>query len=445
MPTNPDRIIISGLGLISPLGLNAWQTFTALLAGRTLADRAQRLPAQTSPVNLVRAIGCVNNCRQTMVDPTIEIAERVAREATTDASVDLRHLPCYLGTSKGAVHSLTATLNNLANRPAQISVAMDTALPVALGPHGYLDQHLHHRLGLDIRQHVVSACASSLHALHNARLALLDTKRTKAPSQALVLTAESAMLPLFIHSYLRLGVLAPPTVKDYLALPLDERRTGFMLAEMGAAVVMERTNRIAPGQIELIDTALASESHDLIRPSPNMHALAHVAEQLVSRHGVDVLHPHAPGTIDHDPVEMNVYSKLISDFHFRELTGKTSAVLASQTNPKIRNLTDSNATQAVKNPHISSPKIYACKGATGHGLGAAGLVSLVIACLCAKTNRLPPMPWLSHPIDCPLPLSPAASNLPPNSTHGLFAAGFAGHVAGAVIRQHPARNRALAN
>ena len=379
-----------------------------------------------------------------MTDPTIEIAGHVAREATADAGVNLRHLPCYLGTSKGAVHALTATLNNFANRPAQISVATDTALPVALGPHGYLTQHLHRRLGLDIRQHVVSACASSLHALHNARLALLDTKRTKAPGQVLVLTAESAMLPLFIHSYLRLGVLAPPTVKDYLALPLDERRAGFMLAEMGAAVVLERTNRIVPGQIELLDTALASESHDLIRPSPDMHALAHVAEQLVSRHGVDVLHPHAPGTTDHDPVEMNVYSKLISNFHSRELTKKTSIVPASRTNSEIGNLTDSIASQAVK-PHLSSPKIYACKGATGHGLGAAGLVSLVIACLCAKTNRLPPMPWLSHPIDCPLPLSPTASNLPPNSTHGLFAAGFAGHVAGAVIRQHPAHNRAIAN
>ncbi len=384
------RIIISGLGLISPLGHSAWQTFSALLGGSTLADRAGCLPPDIEPFDLVRALGGVSICQHTMTDPAVELAERAAREALFDARTHPHGLDCYLGTSKGAIHALTHAADTPENCPEA----------VALGPHGYMTYHLRRRLGLGATTHIVAACASSLHALHLARLALIDTSRPNAPRRALVATAESAMLPLFVHSYTRLGVLAPTTTRHYRACPLDEKRKGFMLAELGAAVLLERVDEAAPGQIELLDTAVASESYDLIRPSPEMRALAHVAEQLLPPHHIDLLHPHAPGTPDHDEAELAVYAKTLS-------------------RPGTR---------------TPKPDLYAAKGALGHGLGAAGLVSLVIACLCAKANRRPPMPWLKQPIDSAFPLKPQASSLKPASTHAVFAAGFGGHVAGTVVR-----------
>src|SRR5262249_26413210 len=101
---------------------------------------------------------------------------------------------------------------------------------------------------------------------------------------------------------------------------------------------------------------------------------------------------HAPGTLDHDAVELDVYQKVCAN----------------------------------------RPLLYASKGALGHGLGASGLVSLVIACLSARAAKIPPMPWLDEPLDSPLLTRPHENA--DVTTPAIFAAGFGGHVAGAVIR-----------
>jgi len=107
-----------------------------------------------------------------------------------------------------------------------------------------------------------------------------------------------------------------------------------------------------------------------------------------------LIHPHAPGTPEHDAAELAAYT-----------------------------------------PHLSAKDgcgYYACKGALGHGLGAAGLTALVVACLCLQTGRRPPMPWLTRPLPgVKGPAQPCRRN----GTQAVFAAGFGGHVAGAVIRR----------
>ncbi len=415
------RILIAGFGLITPLGGSAWQTFSNLLAGKTLAGRTENLPRDIVPQDLVKVVGAVTQAQHTATDPVIELAERAAREAAMAAGIELTNLPTFVGTSKGAVHALTAAHRKHfpdAHPPTlNAPPPPDADLAVALGPHGYLNHHLQQRLHLGTIHHQVAACASSLTALHQARLSLLnDTPnspssqtqdprpQTQPPPHALVLSAEASLLPLFIHSYRRLGVLAEQTLENYRERPLDNTRQGFVLGEAGAAILLRRVpieDEPMPGETELLDTATAAEAYDIIRPSPTMPALRHITKQLFANRTIDIIHPHAPGTTDHDPAELNAYADTLK--HTRQTT---------------------------------TPEIYACKGALGHSLGAAGLTALVIACLSAKTRQRPPMPWLTSPIDSPFNLTDQASPLKPSSTHAIFAAGFAGHTAGAVIKHH---------
>ncbi len=445
MPT--PRLFITGWGLITPLGLSSWETFAGLLAGRCITDRAASLPEDVVPMDLVRVLGSVGVARSAVNDPAIDLAERAAREALFMAGSPAVDVPIFVGASKGAVHALTdaadlyqrpdgakpgrdASLRSTDSEPhtaANLSLAQaarqrrratgqafaiqppaasDAALAVALGPLGYLTHHLRRRLGCGEASVSVAACASSLVALHQARLALLSEG---GPQRVLVITSEAALLPMFVHSYERLGVLPPLDPQRYRGRPLDRARSGFVLSEVAAAVVLERSpgKGDAPSQptasprsraIELLDTATASESYDILRTSPDMPALHHVASALLSRHKVRTLHPHATGTLDHDPAELSVYQRILSH-------------------------------QPIQT--------YACKGALGHGLGAAGLTALVIACLSATTNRLPPMPWLTDPISPspdPRPQTLDPINLDPHHPHAIFAAGFGGHVAGAVIQ-----------
>ncbi len=413
------RVTITGFGLITPLGTSAWQTFSNLCEGKTLAQRARALPSDINLVDLVRATGAVASCQHTATDPSIELAERAIREAAAMAGIETTGMDAFLGASKGAVHALSAAAE--ARQPDLPASALrptppaDADLAVALGPHGYQNYHLQKRLKLNRVRHHVAACASSLTALHHARQHLLDAPPSSEPrtpipdprDHVIVATSEASLLPLFIHSYKRLGVLAPSTPDAYDERPMDRSRQGFMLSECGAAVILKRVpidapdDEPLPGEVEMIDTALACEAHDLIRPSDTMPALRHITEQLFYGRTIDMLHPHAPGTPDHDPAELNVYAETLKRLG-----------------------------------HTTLPDVYACKGAIGHGLGAAGLSALVLACLCAKARKRPAMPWLTDPIDSALPLKPQASPLKPSTTHAIFAAGFAGHTAGAVVRHY---------
>ena len=425
----PDRPLhITGFGLVSPLGHSAWSTFQALLAGRTLADRATDYPlqaARTDPVGFVRALGCCSLSQHAAGDPTIELAERVAREALCMAGIPetaWSHIPCYLGVSKGSMLAWERERVRLLGANTLKPPDDCIGSPTMLGPVGYLAMHLRKRLILGPLQPVMGACASSLIALHLARLNLLAAPPDQ-PQRVLILTAEAALLPLFIYSYKRLGVLPPLVPGAYAGLPLDAHRRGFMLSELAAAVVLER-GPVAPTQsaasstfpsvpgvgecqlpdllskgkhaLQLVDTAIAGEGYDLMQPAPDMPALAHVVKQITKHRTIDVLHPHATGTPDNDAHELAVYQRML-----------------------VRH---------------ENAKVYACKGALGHGLGAAGLVSLVLACLCARTRRIPPMPWVNQPIDCRFPLHRSPQSIPANTTHAICAAGFGGHVAGAVIR-----------
>lgn len=391
------------------MGHDAWSTFRALLAGRTIADRLAQLDEGTDAFNVARKAGGVSIARHDPVDPACALAERAAREAVTEAGVEAFGLPAWCGCSKGAVVALERAATRLA-RPAtpQSMGAEQAAHAVTLGPHQLFASELARRTGVEVASHCVAACASSLVALHRARRAIVHGQT----ESALVVSAEAALTPGFVHSYRRLGVLAPLTLDGYRAAPLDETRSGFTLAEVGVAVVLRRvrgdeawpTQGAAPAP-ELLDTACLTEAYDLLRPPPpgKMHALAEVARRLIAGRPVAALHPHAPGTAEHDPNELRTLADVLNAE--REMTQAHGPV-----------------------------SVYAGKGALGHTLGSAGLVSLVLACLMRRAKRRPPMPWLSTPMrGAATPLTAAAQPMT-EGAHAVFAAGFGGHTAGAILR-----------
>lgn len=396
--------MIAGLGLVTPLGLSAWQTFRALLDGRAISDRAAALDGAgggnaagvgdggCDPMALVRAVGCCSVSPHSPTDPAVELAERAARSALDEARIGPGDTRVWLGVSKGAMAALSAaagifnTLLPAGGREAQAR----RALAVALGPAGWMGAELSRRLGCPPPRTMVAACASSLTALDAARRDLLCAAVGRT---ALVVTAEASLLPMFVHSYRRLGVLPRLTPDAYRAMPLDQRRGGFVLSEQAAAVVLRAVDVVEPGQIELVDTGAAAEAHHVVLPAPGMPALAQLAARLLRSRDIDLLHPHATGTRDNDAAELAALLPLV---------------------PR-------------------DADVYACKGALGHGLGAAGLTALVIACLCARTGRRPPMPWLDQPIACGRALRRDGDRHRCFHRHAVFAAGFGGHVAGAVI------------
>ena len=397
--SNP-RIILAGLGMVSVLADNAWTTFRRLLDGRTMDQRLEHFEQPNpDPVDLVRYVGSAAVADHVADDPAVELAERAIRQACIEAGVEPRDCAAVLGASKGAVTRLGQTARQWqAGHP----LSERDAAAVALGPHGFFTMALQNRLGLAIHGHRVAACASGLAALDAARRWMLQPD---GPEQVIVATAEAALTPIYINSYRRLGVLASTMLADYRHRPLDQRRSGFRLCQLAAAVVLKKENNAVPSQthaVELLDTALAAEAFDMIRPDPSMAAVRRIANQLFKTQAIDVLHPHAPGTTTHDPAELAALVEVHRQYHA-----------------------------------VPPTSVYANKGAIGHGMGAAGLSSLVIAAMCLRSGQVPPMPWLTQPMHTPClndHLTDQAQICDSAGSHAVFAMGFGGHVAGATLR-----------
>lgn len=384
--TGPTQdISITGLGLLTPLGHSPWQTLRALADGRRTADRLAELEQGTTPTAIARGTASIPSSSITHDDPAPALAERAARQALDEAglgSVDAT----IIASSKGAMHLLSLAESEL--RPGDASTI---ARIVTHTPHGYLSYRLRERLGLNVSLGTVNtpvaACATSLVALDLAVRAIRDGRADRV----LVVAVESALTTPFVHGYKRLGVLAPTDPIDHhVCAPLNRERHGFTLCECAASVVLERGRK--PGAVLVHDTAIGTEPFDILRAPDTFETLGNLVRRVTDGAPAPALvQPHATGTADNDGRELAAL----------EVALGSSAI---------------------------GTRVYASKGAIGHGMGASGLVNVVLSCLMARTRMTPPMPWLDSPIESAFSLANAGQPLA-DGTHLIVNAGFGGHTA----------------
>ncbi len=387
-PMSSPAVWITGVGLLTPLGNSAWGTMRALFEGRTITDRLADLAEPIGAEQIIRGTGSIADARHDSGDPAATLALRALHEAITGAGLsaaDLTSIPILLASSKGAISAL---LDPIRSREA-----------AALGPHGLLDSLIQSRTGAPFCRAVAAACASGVVALDQG----LRLLRRGEATRVAVVAVEASLVPLLMHSYRRLGVLAPPTSREYRARPLDRRRRGFVLTDLAAAVILEsrppaRRNPSAAAlpPLRLLGVRTAAEAHHVIKSPADSAALNRLSSWACGAFGsLDLLHPHATGTMENDEAEAAVHAQALG-------------------------------------PRAAETPVYAVKGAVGHGLGAAGLASVVVGAMIARCGRVPPMPWLGEPITTPLRLSREGTQ-GAFRRQAIFASGFGGHCAAAVI------------
>jgi 3-oxoacyl-[acyl-carrier-protein] synthase II len=335
---------ITGIGLVTPLGATAPQTWAALLAGRFIINHARALDAPDRP------------------ERVIEMAHRAAAEAVERAQWRNRQsgvgrTALVVGTSKGPVETWL-------NAPPALS---DVGCTYGLSA-----------LALSLRQRLAmvdgpaitlsAACASGLHALARAAMMI----QSREAERVLVVAAEASVHPLFLGSFKRLGVLPRGGVG---CRPYDQTRNGFLMSEAAAAVCLEgpespvasRTSasvvspESAPLNIRLERYALAGDATHMTGIDPDAAALRYLLRRVVDRRPVDLIHGHGTGTAMNDPLELAAFEDHCSG-------------------------------------HDHTPIIYSHKGALGHSLGAAGLVSVVLNCMMHRVQHVPPNVQTRQPL-----------------------------------------------
>jgi 3-oxoacyl-[acyl-carrier-protein] synthase II len=195
---------------------------------------------------------------------------------------------------------------------------------------------------------ISAACASGLLALIRGALMI----KSGEAKRVLVIAAEASVHEMFISSFRRLGVLPPAGQR---CTPFDQSRSGFLMSEAGAAVCLQSAADAGSGDVLIEKMAMGGDATHLICGDEQGRTLRALLSDVLDGRAVDFIHAHGTGTIANDATELNAIEDCI------EAVGGTR------------------------------PALYSHKGALGHSLGAAGLVSVVINRMIHERGIVPPM------------------------------------------------------
>jgi 3-oxoacyl-[acyl-carrier-protein] synthase II len=369
-----DRIVIRGTGLITPLGGSVEASWHNLLAGKGIRTHSRAALYAPSAAESAPSHGTPREGREggshhialinrppeyrgrgqkpARVD---ELACAVAAEAISSSRCANRlwhddRTALVVATSKGAADHWLSCDEYAAGKSADCFGLAGVADSVA--------RYIRH--GDGPRLTLSGACASGLHALIRAAMLIEHGDADRA----IVVAAESSLHPLFLQSFRRLGVLPP---EGEPCRPFDVHRQGFLVSEAAAAVVLERAassedHEKETGDVRIDRYGFAGDADHLTGFSGR--TLRRLLYRVIDGRPVDLIHAHGTGTEANDITEL----------------GSIDAILAHLP------------------PTDSPPFVYSHKGAIGHTLGAAGLVSIVLNVEMHRRGIIPPNAGLLDPM-----------------------------------------------
>ncbi|HEV8292902.1 MAG TPA: beta-ketoacyl synthase N-terminal-like domain-containing protein, partial [Tepidisphaeraceae bacterium] len=263
----------------------------------------------------------------------VGLALGTAREAVADAGwsdEQITSAGLVVGTSKGAIVDWIDS-DSCGAGVGDVAFELASELGMTGGP----------------KLTVSAACASGLLALIRGALMI----KSGEAKRVLVVAAEASVHELFIESFRRLGVL--PAVGE-LCRPFDETRSGFLMSEAGAAICLENAGERSGGDLFIEKMAMGGDATHLISGDDRGATLRALLHDVIDGRPVDLIHAHGTGTVQNDAMEL------------RAIEDSVSAAGGMR------------------------PTVYSHKGALGHSLGAAGLVSVAINRMIHQEGVVPP-------------------------------------------------------
>ncbi|HSR96065.1 MAG TPA: beta-ketoacyl-ACP synthase II [Kofleriaceae bacterium] len=356
------RVVVTGLGCLSPLGNDADLTFRRLLEGRSgigpltrfdTTDHRARIAGEVRDFDVGPYVPSRKTARHmdTFVKYGMATAEMAIKHSGLDlATADLERVGMVIGTGVSGLQVTEAQQAILLERgPRAVSPFY---IPMFLGNMASAHIAIHHGIkGPNL--HVATACATGTHAIGEA---LHVIARGDADAM-LAGSTDAGITPLLVAGFCAASALSMRNdTPAEASRPFDRDRDGFVIAEGAGMLMLEELEyarkRGAPILAELSGYGLTNDAHHMTAPHDTgdggrramQMALAHAK---VNAHEVDYVNPHGTGT---------------------PLGDKTEAI----------------ALQALFGDHARSGKLWisATKSMVGHLLGAAGALGAVV---CVKT------------------------------------------------------------
>jgi len=354
-----ERVVITGMGAITSVGLNVEETWRNLLAGRSGIAAITQFDASHLPV---RIAGEIKGFDPTEYIPFKE-ARRMARasqlalaasvQAMQDAGLGERvpvpeRSGVIVGTGVGGLDAGFAAWKTYQAKGLR-RVNPFAAMSVLCNMPAH---HVSHRFQCQAYNNTtVTACAAGTIAIGDAAEAI----RRGAADLMLAGGVEGMIHEVIIGAFSIMRVLATDNEHPEQACkPFDARRDGFCSAEGVAMVVLERLDKAmergATIYAEVLGYAASSDAFHAAIPDPEgagaVRAMKWALEDAgIAPEEVDYINAHGPGTVVGDPIETKAIKTVFGDHAYRVPISST-------------------------------------KSMTGHALGGSGAIETVV---CAKT------------------------------------------------------------
>ena len=387
-PNKPRKVVITGLGAVTPVGNDVPSTWTALLAGRSGIGPITRFDASAFQTRFAGEIkdldlnAHIPPKEQRHMDPFCHYGIIAAREAVRDAALDPARVD---GTRVGViVSSGVGGLQILQNQwgtylqrgpgrmtPFMIPQMISNILPGFIAiEHGFKGPNFA----------VLSACATATHSIGVA----LDMVRSGRADVMLAGGAEGAVCELGIGGFNAMRALSTRNDEpERASRPFDKDRDGFVLSEgAGVLVLEEYGHALARGAriyCELAGFGATDDAYHITAPDASAEGPARgmalaIADAGLDPSGIDYINAHGTST------------------HLNDL-GETKAIKMALGEDDARRVA-----------------ISSTKSMTGHMLGATGAVESIVCALAIRDSVVPPTINYETPDpDCDLDYVPNAA------------------------------------
>jgi 3-oxoacyl-[acyl-carrier-protein] synthase II len=371
--TDRTRVVVTGLGAITPVGADVASTWQALLAGRSgvrqlTDDWAAELPARIAAWAAADPATLIDRVQSRRLDRCEQFALVAAREAWAHAGspeVDPERLGIVVSCGIGGVASTLSAYDTLKEKGWQRLSPFTVPMLMPNGAAGWIAIELGARAGVHT---TVSACASGAEAIGYG----MDMIRSGRADVVLAGGTEAAIIQLNIAAFAAMRALSTRNDEpERASRPFDKGRDGFVLGEGAGMVVLESEEHAAARGATVHAVAAgvgySSDAHHIAQPDPEGKGLKLVLRRVLADAGVQpeqVVHvnAHATSTPAGDVVEAQAIAAALGD--------ASAGVVVSAT-----------------------------KSMTGHLLGGAGAVESVAAILALRDRVAPPTINLEDPDD----------------------------------------------
>jgi 3-oxoacyl-[acyl-carrier-protein] synthase II len=368
------RVVVTGMGAISPLGLSVAELWQGIVAARsgvgpiTLFDPTGFDTRFAAEVKGFDPTNYMDRKEVRRTDRFVQFAVAATKEALRDAELEITpanrdEVGVFIASGIGGIATLSEQLEVLRSRgpgrispfliPAMITNLAAGQVSIVTGARGpsYC---------------VTSACASSAHAIGEAA----ETIRRGWAKAMIVGGSEASITPIGVAGFNAMRALSTRN-EDYAhaSRPFDVERDGFVMGEGAAVLILEDLEfALARGArilAEVVGYGATSDAYHISNLAEDGEGVARAIRLALQRGGlapgdVDYINAHATSTPAGDPVEATAIKQV---FGGRE----------------------------------QSPPISASKSQFGHLLGAAGAIEAVVTVLAMQNNLLPATINLQNP------------------------------------------------